>query len=172
MTADAAIRVLQPGETHRHFARVGVAVVCTFLAFATEVDAAVRGAHVRDTDAEDILFAKLDSLLRFDDKGRVCAKVVTEELAVKPDSSVRCNLFKTQKNALGHLFFVVNRESLEIESAVLSHQKLVKSPFPDVGNAYGLCFFRICCIPTIGDACVFRVPDHLPVAIKANNFAH
>ena len=172
VTADTAIRILRPGEANRHFSRVGVAVVCAFLAFATEVNAAIRCTHVGNADAKDVFFAELDSLLRFNDKGRVGAKVVAQKLTVKPDGGVCCDLFKAEENALCDLLFVVNRESLEIECAVLGHQKLVKSSFPDVGNANSLCFFRIRCIPTIGDAGVFRVPDHLPIAIKADNFAH
>ena len=172
VTADTAIRILRPGQAHRHFARVSVAVVCSFLAFAAKVNAAVRCAHVGHADAENVFFAELNGLLRFYDKGRVCTEVVAEELAVKPNGGVRRNLFKTEENALCDLLFVVNRKSLKVERAVLGHQKLVKSSFPDVGHANSLCFFRIRCIPTIGDAGIFCVPDHLPVAIKANNFAH
>ena len=172
VTADTAIRILRPGEAHRHFARMSIAVVCAFLAFTTKVNAAVRCTHVCHADAENVFFAELNCLLSLNNKGRIGTKMVAQKLTVQPNCGVRCNLFKTEENTLRDLLFVINRESFEIERAVLCHQKLVKCSFPNVGNANSLSFFRIRCIPTIGDAGIFCVPDHLPIAIKANNFAH
>ena len=124
VSEDTAEGVLVPGEADGHFAGVGKAVVRTFVGFAAEVNTAVGCTHVRDADAEDVFFAELDGLLRFEDKGGVGAEVVAEELAVEPYGRVSRDAFESKEYALGDLFFVVDSESLEIESAVLRHQKL------------------------------------------------
>ena len=121
MTENAAKRVLLPREAYRHFTRMGVAVVGAVFAFAAEVDTAVGGTHIRDTDAKDVLFADFQGFLRFNDKGSVGSEMSSEELAVKPYGCVRCNSFKTEENTLGDLFFVFDSETLEIEGAILRH---------------------------------------------------
>ena len=169
---NASERVLRPGQAYRNYARVGVTVVGAFLGFAPEVDAAVGGAHVGHADAEHVLFAELDGLLGFENKWRVGPEVVTEQLAVEPDGGMRGNALKTEENALCDLFFVFDGETLEVECAVLRHQKLFERPFPDMGDGNGFGVFGVCRIPAIGNAGILSVPFHLPVAVKAHNLVH
>ncbi len=172
VTVDTAKGILIPGQAHRHFAGMGKAVVCAFLGFATKVDTAIGGTHICNTDAKNVFFANLQSLLSFQSEGSVCTKVCAQQLTVQPYSGMSCNSVKAEENSLGNLLFVFNSETLEIVGAVLGHQKLVKCAFPDVGDGDGFGVFRISCIPAVGDTCVFGVPDHLPIACKAQNFAH
>ncbi len=172
VSENASERILRPGEADRHVAWVYIAVVGTVGAFATEVDAAVGGAHVCDAHAENIFFAELYGLLGFNDKRRVCAKVVAQELSVEPDGGMRGYAFKTQEDSLGDLLFVFDGKALEIIGAVLGHQKFFEFSFPNVGNLNSFSVFRVCRVPAIGDSKVFSVPNHLPIAVKAHNLVH
>ena len=172
VAVDTAEGVLVPREANRHFARVGVTVVGAFAAFATEVDAAVGGTHVGHAHAENVFFANLERLLGFQDEGGVGAKVRSQELTVEPNGGVGRNALETQENAFGDQLFVVQGEPLEVVCAILGHQELAERAFPDVGDSNGFGVFGVCRIPAIGDAGIFSVPFHLPVAVKAHDLVH
>ena len=166
MSIDTAEGVLVPGKPDRHFAGVSVTVVGAVFAFTSKVNAAVCCTHVGHSNAQDILFAELDGLLRFKRKGSVGSKVGSQADTVEPDSGVGGNAFKAEENALGYEFVIVQGETLEVESAVLGHEQLVKRSFPDVGNIHGFGVGRVGCVPAVGNSGIFRIPLHLPVAIE------
>ena len=172
MAKDTAKGVLGPGEADREFARVYKAVIGAVGTFAAKVNTAVECAHVGNAHAEHVFFAELQGLLEFNNKRSVGAKVGAQKLAVQPNGGVAGNTFETQENALGNLLFVIDGKTLEVEGAVVRHQKLVKSPFPNVGDLHFLGVFGVSSVPTIRNTGIFGVPNHLPVAIKAQNLAH
>ena len=172
MPKDTAERVLRPGEADGHFARVYVAVVRVVAAVAAKVDAAVGGTHVGHADAEHVLFANLDGLLGLENERRVGTEMRAEQLTVEPDGRVSGDAFETQENTLCDLFFVFDSETLEVERAVLGQKQLFKRPFPNVGNRHRFRIFGVGGVPAVGDAGIFRIPFHLPIAIETQNIVH
>ena len=151
---------------------MGVTVVGTVGAFTTEVDTAVRCPHIGHTDAQDVFFANLDGFLCFDGKRRISPEVGSQADAVEPDRGVGGDPFKAQEYALGHQLVVIQGETLEVEGAVLGHEQLVEATFPDVGNIHGFGIGGVGCVPAVGNSGIFRIPLHLPVAVKAHDFVH